>query len=478
MKRTGAALRIAVLLALPVAAGAMELPEPDLGGLEPSVAQQLGELRSMAQGVLEAADSSAGDRLAAWGEMGRLFHAYRLLDAARQCYEAAETAAPEAADWPYYLGQVAVAEGDLEAAAAAFDRALALDSEDLATRVHAADVARDRGLLDEAREYLLAAERVAPHEPVVWARLGELALLRGEPGVAVERLEGALAAVPAATRLHHPLGLAYRALGDMEKARQHLEQRGDVGLAPPDPRMDELAALQVGERVHLLRGRQAYRAGRFGEAAEEFRLAVEAQPSSVRARINLGAALAGAGDTRGAMDELVRAVALGPDNATARFNLAALLSAAGKHSLAAAQYAEVLKRRPQDEQAWLGEAESWLALGDYRRAAARLSEAAEQLPESSAVGYALARVLVLAPDPAVRDGDRALDLALRVLEGRKDSNTVALVALALRELGRCADAAAWLDRWIAEADTGGAPDVVGYLKGERQAIRDPAACRP
>jgi len=460
------------------AAGRVELPRPDLTALEPSVAEQLSELREFAGTVVHNALASEIDKTKAWGEMGQLYHAYGLHEAAEVCYEQAETRDYGNPAWPYYRGHVALAQGDLESAAARFNRSLELRPEDGATLVFLADVESARGRKAEAKALLERAAQAPSAEPVVWARLGELALAEERYDRAVELLSAVLEAVPQATRLRHPLGLAYRGLGDIESARTHLAQRGDIGLAPSDPLMEELENLQVGERVHLLRGRSAYNAGSMAEAAAEFQLAVDAQPESVRARVNLSAALAAVGDGEGALRELQHAVALDPGNATARFNLASLLASAGEHRLAIVHFAAAVSSQPRDEEAWLGEARSWIALGDFARATARLSLANATFPESGLIAYGLARLMAAGPDLTLRDGERALDLASRVFEAKRTPANATLVSLALRELGRCDEARTWFDGLIEEAEATDAVEERALLAERRAELGDADPCRP
>jgi tetratricopeptide (TPR) repeat protein len=141
----------------------------------------------------------------------------------------------------------------------------------------------------------------------------------------VTYLEAALRAVPAANRLHYNLAMAYRGLGEMEKAKAHLERRGTVGLRPPDPLVDELQELTLGERVHLVRGRMAFAAERYGEAAALFQEAVDADPTSVRSRVNLGTALARSGDREGALAQYRKALELDPTMVEAWVNLGGVL---------------------------------------------------------------------------------------------------------------------------------------------------------
>jgi Flp pilus assembly protein TadD len=441
------------------------LPDPDLSALEPAVAEQLAEVRELATTVVHNQLTSAIEKAKAWADMALLFHAYELLDAADVCYGQAEELEPEKPDWIYYRAHVAVANGDLDRAATYFLRVLGMRPGDLATLIHLADLEVQRGRQAEARTLLDLAAAVAPKAPVVRARQGELALAEGRHQEAVDHLTAALAAVPVATRLHYALGLAYRGLGDLDQARHHLALRGDVGLSPADPLLEELGRVQVGERVHLLRGRKAFHAGSFAEAVSEFRLALEAEPESVRARINLSAALAGTGDTAAAAEELIQVVAVAPRNVTARFNLGTLLASAGRHREAIAELEAAVTLRPDDEEAWMSEAKSWVALEDYGQAARRLEEASAAVPGSLRVAFALAKLLAAAPDLAVRDGERALELASRVFELEQKPSHAELVSLALREQGRCDEARQWLEGLISQGEEIDAAEEVASERG-------------
>ena len=180
--------------------------------------------------------------------------------AAVSCYRNALELAPTADRWRYYLGRSLQEEGDLEGALAALDGVLERRPDDLAARLAAAEIELELDRPERAEGHLARVRETHPRSVSALALAGQIALSRGDWQAAVDALEAALAEVPEANRLHYSLGLAYRGLGDMERAREHLEARGPVGVRPPDPRMDELRDLAAGETVHLLRGRQAFRA--------------------------------------------------------------------------------------------------------------------------------------------------------------------------------------------------------------------------
>jgi Tfp pilus assembly protein PilF len=71
------------------------------------------------------------------------------------------------------------------------------------------------------------------------------------------------------------------------------------------------------DEPHLLLGRIYQRAGRIGEAIDEFKVAIWCRETAA-ARIALGSALFESGDRDAARREFERAVALSPDSADAR----------------------------------------------------------------------------------------------------------------------------------------------------------------
>lgn len=460
------------------------VPFPDLGQLEATVAHQLADTQELLRTQLAADGATAADRGTAYGLLGQLFQAYGFNESAEACYRNAAALAPKDFRWTYYLGTVYQASGLLDEAADAYRRALGLYSDSVTTRIHLAEVEIARNRPREAEPLLHQALALSPDLAAAEAGLGQVALAAGRYPEAVERLERALAEVPAANRLHYLLGMAYRGLGDEEKARAHLAQRGMVGVRPPDPLLDQLEALKLGERVHILRGQVAFRAGRFAEAVEAFRAAVEANPESVPARVNLGAALRAAGDRDGAVAEFRAALERDPDNATAHFNLGSILAADGAWAEAAGELAEAADRvpddaeahrllaealrrtgrpaeaiphfaiaarlAPQDEGLRVEGAATLVDLGRYADARRVLEAAQAALPTSGAIALALARLLAAAPDLAVRDGARAVDLAQRVFAASATPFHGETLTMALAEVGRCEEAAQ-LQRQLVDA---------------------------
>lgn len=97
---------------------------------------------------------------------------------------------------------------------------------------------------------------------------------------------------------------------------------------------------------HYRRGEQAYGAGDWPAAVEEFRAAVEVRPGSAEAWNALGRALLEAGDRDGAIDAFGAAVRLRPAFAEARNNLGVALLDGRDVAGAVAQFREAVAARP------------------------------------------------------------------------------------------------------------------------------------
>src|SRR6185369_7582009 len=178
--------------------------------------------------------------------------------------------------------------------------------------------------LEEARASFKEALEIDKNNPAAHYGLGQVALSNRNYAEAIEHFDQTLALVPSANRVHYSLAMAYRGLGDVEKVKTHMAQQGSVGVRVSDPLVDSLQDLIEGERIHFARGKIAFEAHRFVEAAVEFRKAVEASPKSVAARINLGITLSQLGDAQGATEQFEEAVRLEPRSVNAHYNLAIL----------------------------------------------------------------------------------------------------------------------------------------------------------
>jgi len=372
------------------------IPHPALDALEAPLAEALAVRRSELDELLGRPALPAAERAQALGRMGQLYQAHRLLEAAAACYRQAHALDPEFFDWAYYKGVLAASSGHVEAAAEAFLKALAMRPGDLPTMIRLADLELDRGRTEVARGLYERAGSLDASLAAAEYGLGRVAASRREFEVAIEHFDRALAIQPNASVIHYNLGQAYRQLRQLERAETHLAMSGKRKVAMPDPLMHELTTLGIGASPHLSQGNALSREGRLVEAAVEYRRAVEAGPSDPRARQSLASVLARLGDLEGAAEHFTAAVRLEPDNARALSDLGVVLGELGENEQALVHLRRAVELEPDLEKAQLNLANAHARAGRYNEAVATyrrvLEIDASSLEGRSGLGMALAQL--------------------------------------------------------------------------------------
>jgi tetratricopeptide (TPR) repeat protein len=226
-------------------------------------------------------------------------------------------------------------------------------------------IARQSGDLDGAIRHYQEAVRVWPRLGDAQSKLGEALIAKDQPAEAVPYLQRAIAAQPGSPDAYVYLGTALRRLNDTAQAEQayrtalgikpddalaHLglaecladrqlpneagaEAWRALTLAANDPQLrraayrllvrlgqgeaaakaaPDLASTSGDAQTHLDQATAFVKAGRFEEAASEFRAALAIDPANAKAHANLGAALASLGRFDAAIDEFVSALKLNP----------------------------------------------------------------------------------------------------------------------------------------------------------------------
>ena len=461
---------------------------PDLGRAHGLVEAQLREAYAALMGLPSAR------RAEAYGELGKLLMAGEYLDEAERCFRNAHVLAPDGFRWLYYLGHVFRSTGRLTEAVEYFERALRLRPDDLAARTWLGQVHIDAGRPEAAEPHLARARALHPDTPAVLFQLGRAAAARRDYASAVAFFEDALRLDPAATAIRYPLAMAYRGLGDVDKAQAYLDggggRAGDgAGVTLPDPLMAEVNAALRSPQVHWDLGLVAGARDDWPEAVRQFREAARLGPDLPVVRLNLGLALNRTGDARAALDQLEEAVRLDPRLAAAHFAMGTLYERSGRdqeamerytlasthdpnHAEAHLRLADTLRRtdrietslapyrravelEPDWREARFGEAMVLVRLARYPEALRRLRAAMDLHPGEPAFPLAVARLLAAAPDARVRDGTEALVLARAVEETHKTTAVAETMAMALAELGRFAEAVEWQRAAMAGAAAGG-----------------------
>ena len=189
----------------------------------------------------------------------------------------------------------------------------------------------------------------------------------------------ALADAPHNALLWERVGTDLVAVGRMEEAIRHLDQ--SLRIAPGRA------------SAHYRRGTALATMGRTAAAMESYRRALELRPDFAEAHNNLGGLLHLSGDLEGAARHYRRTLALDPAHANAHFNLGNILLGAGRFADAEHEFRGTLSVRPEFADAHVGLGSALAAQGRYAGAVEAYRAALRLDPNLSEARRLLRRAL-------------------------------------------------------------------------------------
>lgn len=263
-----------------------------------------------------------------------------------------------------------------------------------------------QGRHEEALEYYRHADELIPGDTRVQTNIGAALSALGRYEEAIPQLRGAL-------MIDEENHLALRSLG----RALVMVGRVDEGLAA----LEKLTREDNRAESWVAHGHALLIAGRHGKARRSFARAAQAAPAWAEPQLRLGIVAAHLGAADRAVEHFERAV-----------------------SLTGAPSGEL--------ESHLGLA--YLELGNEKRAISHLEKATALNPAWNVGKNNLAWVLATAEDPALRNGERALELARSALQSNtRDGDFLSTMAAALAELGRYDDAVQMTTAALAAART-------------------------
>jgi Flp pilus assembly protein TadD len=188
--------------------------------------------------------------------------------------------------------------------------------------------------------------------------------------------------------------------------------------------------------------------GRRGEAMPHLRQGVAFAPRNPGVHYNLGNALLAQGNVPLAVEQFEIAFSLAPRDVLIQFTLGAALLKAGRTEDAIRQLEMVLQTLPNDADTHNELAIAFLRTGRAGEAADEYEKVLKVEPDSLRANANLAWILAGNPDSSLRNGARAVSLALRAdhLSGGQDPFVIAALGAAYAEVGDFSKAAAAAQR--------------------------------
>jgi protein O-mannosyl-transferase len=221
-------------------------------------------------------------------------------------------------------------------------------------------------------------------------------------------------------------------------------------------------------RAHNNLGNLLLLRGQADEAIAHWRKALELNPTLAGAHYNLGNVLLGKGQVDEAIAHLQKALELDPSLAGAHNGLGNALLRKGELGDAIAQFEDALRLRPDFARAHCNLAAALLRVGRTMEAAAHIQAALAVQPANPSVLNSVAWMLATCPEASVRNGPRAVELALQAtrLPGGENPAVLGTLAAAYAEAGQFPEAVATARRAVTLAGPGANPAQTEALQAQ------------
>jgi tetratricopeptide (TPR) repeat protein len=186
-------------------------------------------------------------------------------------------------------------------------------------------------------------------------------------------------------------------------------------------------------RVSL--ARSLYMQGQAALAREQLEQALSREPGHAKAHYFLGRLLREQGSSEAALEHFRATLETDPNHAGALYVLGEVLTRAGQDAQAQAHLAKVVEQFPQETTPRLLLARALAKTGQADQARKQLENGVQMYPGEAGLRRMLARLLAASPQPEVRDGRRALALAVALFDQRNSIENAETVAMAYAEVG-------------------------------------------
>jgi tetratricopeptide (TPR) repeat protein len=326
------------------------------------------------------------------------------------------------------LGNALVLKGRIEEGIAHFREALRINPT-FATAHYSLGGALIRlGRIGEGIAEFRESLRLDPARPEVHCNLGLTLLGEGRTDEAIAEFREALRINPAYALGHNDLGLALFRQGRADQGVAEFREALNLDPALAEP--------------HCNLGNALLEQGRTEEGIAQLRQALRINPAYERAAYSLGKTLLDQGQTEEGIAELRQASRINPADAHLHNTLGIALYQQGQVEEGTSEFREAVSSDPAYSEAHNNLAKALLEQGRTGEAISEAQKAAGLQPANPIFQKNLAWMLATAQPISLRDGARALQLALKASQsgGGNDPDILRTLAAAYAEEGRYHDA--------------------------------------
>ena len=311
-----------------------------------------------------------------------------------------------------------------------------------------------KGKVDEAITQCKEALQINPRYAQAHHNLAIALLQKGRVDEAIFQYQEALQINPDDAEACYNLGLTFRKLGRLDEAIAHYQKA--------------LAIRPGYAEAHYNLGNVFAQQGRLDEAIAHYQLALQFKPDYAEAHYNLGTAFFQQGKMDDAIAQYQKALQIKPDNAEAHYTLGTIFGQQGRMDEAIRHFQKAVEIRPDYADAQNGLGNGFSQLGRMDEAIAHYQKAVEIQPDFAEARKNLAWILATCPQAALRDGNKAVELAQRAnqLTGGENPLYLCTLAAACAEAGRFPEAVETAQRALSIANAQSNSRLAGQLQFE------------
>jgi protein O-mannosyl-transferase len=252
--------------------------------------------------------------------------------------------------------------------------------------------------------------------PVAENNFGSALFHDGRVEEATLHFQKALEERPGYAEAHHNLAIVFLRKGQLDDAIAQDRLAVEIWPAFADAHFGLAAAL--------------FRKGKFNDAIAQYEMALQINPEDAEAHGNLAGALRQVGRLDDAIMQYREAIADDPSVGAFHNDLGTALRQKGRVGDAIDQFKRALELLPNNESVHVNLAYSLLQSGNAAAAVALFQAALQLHPDDVEVQNSLAWIRATSVQPSLRDGNQALQLAMRANLLTRERNPIVLGTLA------------------------------------------------